>query len=175
MLFQASRAVTASSEMSQFISVSEYALATTSLLILACIDALGANSGANQLPKGWDKRPHLSSSGPSKKPPVEPSKNSVRPPDQEEANLRRFTSSALSRLRRGVTARSTNSRFQEFHSLAITIQPNLGAPTIRRFDAIRKSQKKLCRSRRAIDLKLRTARRYVDHTAFRPPSPICTE
>ena len=51
MLFQASRAVTASSEMSRFISVSEYAAPSTSLLILACIETLGANSGANQLPK----------------------------------------------------------------------------------------------------------------------------
>jgi hypothetical protein len=50
MLFQASRAVTASSEKSRFISVSEYAPPSTSLLILACIETLGANSGANQLP-----------------------------------------------------------------------------------------------------------------------------
>jgi hypothetical protein len=48
-LFQASRAVTASSEMSRFISVSEYAPPSPSLLILACIETLGANSGANQL------------------------------------------------------------------------------------------------------------------------------
>jgi hypothetical protein len=48
--------------MSRFISISEYAPRPASLLILACIEALGANSGANQLPKGWDKRPHLSSS-----------------------------------------------------------------------------------------------------------------
>ncbi len=56
MLFQASRAVTVSSEMSRFIGVSECAPPSTSLLILACIETLGANSGANQLPKGWDKR-----------------------------------------------------------------------------------------------------------------------
>jgi hypothetical protein len=49
MLFQASRAVTASSEMSRFISVSEYAPPFPSLLILACIEMLGANSGAKQL------------------------------------------------------------------------------------------------------------------------------
>jgi hypothetical protein len=48
MLFQASRAVTASSEMSRFISVSEYAPPSPSLLILACIETLGANSGANR-------------------------------------------------------------------------------------------------------------------------------
>ena len=50
MLFQASRAVTASSEMSRFISVSEYVPPSPSLLILACVETLGANSGANQLP-----------------------------------------------------------------------------------------------------------------------------
>jgi hypothetical protein len=33
--------------MSQFISVSEYAPRSASLLILACIETLGANSGAN--------------------------------------------------------------------------------------------------------------------------------
>jgi hypothetical protein len=49
MLFQASRAVAASSEMSRFISVSEYGAPSPSLLILACIETLGANSGANQL------------------------------------------------------------------------------------------------------------------------------
>jgi hypothetical protein len=53
MLFQASRLVTASSGMSRFISVSEYAPPSPSLLIPACIWVLGANSGANQLPKGW--------------------------------------------------------------------------------------------------------------------------
>jgi hypothetical protein len=48
--------------MSRFISFSEYAPPSTSLLILACIATLGANSGVNQLPpKAWDKRPHLSS------------------------------------------------------------------------------------------------------------------
>jgi hypothetical protein len=51
MLFQASRAVTSSSEMSRFISVSEYAPPSSSLLIPACIETLGANSGANQLPR----------------------------------------------------------------------------------------------------------------------------
>jgi hypothetical protein len=56
MLFQASRAVTASNEMSRFISVSEYAPPSPSFLILACIETLGANSGANQLARGWDKR-----------------------------------------------------------------------------------------------------------------------
>jgi hypothetical protein len=50
MLFQASRAVTASSEMSRFISVSEYVPPSPSLLILACVETLGANSGANQQP-----------------------------------------------------------------------------------------------------------------------------
>ena len=59
MLFQASRAVTTSGEMSRFISVAEYAPPSTFLLILACIATLVANSGANQLPKGWDKRPLL--------------------------------------------------------------------------------------------------------------------
>jgi hypothetical protein len=49
MLFQASRAVTASSEMSRFISVSEYAPPSTSLIIPACIETLGANSGASHL------------------------------------------------------------------------------------------------------------------------------
>jgi hypothetical protein len=49
MLFQASRAVTASSEISRFISVSECAAPSPSLLILVCIETLGANSGANQL------------------------------------------------------------------------------------------------------------------------------
>jgi hypothetical protein len=49
MLFQASRAVTASSEMSRFISVSERAAPSPSLLILVCIETLGANSGAYQL------------------------------------------------------------------------------------------------------------------------------
>jgi hypothetical protein len=52
MLFQASRAVTASSHMSRFIGVSEYAPPSTSLLILTCIETLGANSGANQLAEG---------------------------------------------------------------------------------------------------------------------------
>ena len=49
MSFQASRAVTASSEMSRFISVSEDALPTTSLIIRACIKTLAANSGASHL------------------------------------------------------------------------------------------------------------------------------
>ena len=49
MSFQASRAVTASSEMSRFVSVSKYALPTTSLIIRACIETLAANSGASHL------------------------------------------------------------------------------------------------------------------------------
>jgi hypothetical protein len=56
MLFQASRAVPASSEMSRLIRVSEYAPPSPSLLIPACIETLGANSGANQLPKGSGRR-----------------------------------------------------------------------------------------------------------------------
>jgi hypothetical protein len=49
MLFQVSRVVPASSEMSRFISVSECAAPSSSLLILVCIETLGAYSGANQL------------------------------------------------------------------------------------------------------------------------------
>jgi hypothetical protein len=56
MLFQASRAVPASSEMYRLIRVSEYAPPSPSLLIPACIETLGANSGANQLPKGSGRR-----------------------------------------------------------------------------------------------------------------------
>jgi len=44
MLFGASQAVTAFPETSHFVGVSECPL------ILACIETLGANSGANQLP-----------------------------------------------------------------------------------------------------------------------------
>jgi len=47
--------------MSRFISVSEYAPPSTSLLILAGIATLGTNSSVNQLPKGWDKRLYRSS------------------------------------------------------------------------------------------------------------------
>jgi hypothetical protein len=45
MLFQASRAVTASSEIPDLLAFSEYAAPSTSLIILACIETLGANSG----------------------------------------------------------------------------------------------------------------------------------
>src|SRR5580704_13228283 len=82
MLFQASRAVTASSEMSLFISVSEYAPPCMSLLILACIEALGANSGANQQEKGVGSRPHLSSSGVN----LRPGRNPAQKADSEIFN-----------------------------------------------------------------------------------------
>ena len=82
MLFQASRAVTASSEMSRFISVSEYAPPSTSLLILVCIETLGANSGANQQEKGVGSRPHLSSSGVN----LRPGRNPAQKADSEIFN-----------------------------------------------------------------------------------------